>query len=342
MPIQIIRQDITKMRVDAIVNTTNRELIGYSGVDLAVHKKGGPELDEACKAIAPLGEGEAKITPAFDLPSKFVIHTAGPVWQGGKCGERERLSACYINSMKLAIENGCESIAFPLISSGVYGFPGEIVLSLALKIVSDFLFDNELDVYICVFDRSSYALSRKLFTEIKEFIDDEYVEDFEIMSCSRSERDLTGPSNQISLCRRLPKSQNAIPSLKKRDTPLASHIFGLDKSFQEKLFELIDEKGMTDVECYKRANVDKRTFSKIKSNKNYQPSKCTAVAFAIALRLSMEETLALLETVGYTLSKSRLFDVIIRFFIEKGRYDVLEINEMLFDFDQSLLGSSAK
>ncbi len=342
MPIQIIRQDITKMRVDAIVNTTNSQMIGYSGLDLAVHKKGGAELDEACKLIAPIGVGEAKITAGYGLPSKFIIHTAGPVWQGGERGERDLLSACYINSMKLAIENGCESIAFPLISSGVYGFPRDIVLRLAMQTVTDFLFDNELDVYICVFDSASYELSRKLSSEIQKFIDDEYVSSFETEICSQSVADPSRLSSNMALCKRIPRWEEELSENKTKEVSLDKYVFGLDKSFQEKLFHLIDKKGMTDVECYKRANVDKRTFSKIKSNRSYQPSKNTAVAFAISLQLNMEETLDLLETVGYTLSKSRLFDVIIRFFIENKRYDVIEINETLFEYDLSLLGNSAK
>lgn len=339
MPLQIIRQDITKMRVDAIVSATNTQLNADGGVDLAIREKGGEELERACSELLPLGVGEAKITPAFALPSRFVIHTVGPIWKDGSEGECELLRASYINSMRLAIENGCESIAFPLISSGAYGFPKDKVLKLAMQTVADFLFDNELDVYICVYDKRSYSISKKLFLDIKSYIDDEYTIPYHFET-SVSSRRLPSSMEMPALYRKLPsRSESRDVSKSEVSSSLRDYIDNMDKSFQEMLFDLIDARGMTDVECYKRANVDKRTFSKIKSNKDYYPSKCTALAFAISLRLDLEETQALLETVGYTLSKSRLFDVIIRYFIVNKKYDVIEINETLFDFDLALLGN---
>ena len=179
MPLQIIRQDITKMRVDAIVNTTNEEMVGYSGVDLAIHKAAGPELDKECARIAPLGLGTAKITNAYNLDAKYIIHTSGPVWQGGLVGESIILKSCYIESLKLAVANGCNSIAFPLISSGVYGYPKDQVLKFAIQIITEFLFDHEIMVYLCVIDRTAYEFSKKLFTEISEAIDDDYVDERE-------------------------------------------------------------------------------------------------------------------------------------------------------------------
>ena len=175
MPLQIIRQDITKMRVDAIVNTTNEEKIGYSGVDLAVHTIAGPGLDEECASLPLLGLGQAQITGGYNLPCKFVIHTSGPVWHGGLCGESIILRSCYIESLKLAVKSGCRSIAFPLISSGVYGYPKDQVLKFAIQTITEFLFDHELMVYLCVFDRKSYEFSQRLFAEINEFIDDENI-----------------------------------------------------------------------------------------------------------------------------------------------------------------------
>ncbi len=339
MPLQIIRQDITKMKVDAIVNTTNEEMIGYSGVDLAVHTIAGEDLDVECSQITPLGLGQAKITGAYKLPCKYIIHTSGPVWRGGLNGESIILRSCYIESLKLAVKNGCRSIAFPLISAGVYQFPKDQVLKFAIQTITEFLFEHELTVYICVFDRESYSFSQKLFNDIQEFIDDDYVdehdEDFyeeydgEPIAYGMFERCCSAPSALY---------REEEPHSAKGKT-LHEYLKQVDLSFQEMLFELIDKSGMTDVECYKKANVDKRTFSKIKSNKAYRPSKQTVIAFAISLKLDMDDTQALLATVGFTLSRSNTFDKIIRYFIHNKNYNIFDINEALFEFDQVLLGS---
>lgn len=341
MPLQIIRQDITKMRVDAIVNTTNEEMIGYSGVDLAIHTIVGAELDSECAKLAPLGLGQAKLSGAYGLPCKYVIHTSGPVWRGGLVGESIILRSCYIESLKLAVKNECRSVAFPLISSGVYGYPKDQVLKFAIQTITEFLFDHELTVYLCVFDKESYSFSQKLFSDIQEFINDEYVdehnEDFY--------EAFDGSIDEIPMakCLQAPMCADAmIP--RKRETSSAAgkslreYMRQMDRSFQKMLFDLIDESGMTDVECYKKANVDKRTFSKIKSNKDYKPSKQTVIAFAISLQLDMDTTQELLATAGFTLSRSKVFDKIIRYFIHNGNYDIFEINEALFEFDQTLLG----
>ena len=355
MPLQIIRQDITKMKVDAIVNTTNEEMIGYSGVDYAVHTAAGPELDKECRRIAPLGLGTAKVTKAYNLDAKYIIHTSGPVWQGGLEGESIILKSCYLESLKLAVENGCESVAFPLISAGAYGYPKDKVLRFAIQVITDFLFEHELTVYLCVFDRSSYEFSKELFDEISEFIDDGYEARKKSKSgftlrfnkgASARRCDICGneaveadfsecvSDSEIMSCASMPAPCSSIA----RES-LKEYMKAMDKSFAYKLFDYIDSKGMTDVECYKKANVDKKTFSKIKCNpQTYKPSKQTAVAFAIALELTLDETQDLLSSAGLTLSRSFAFDKIIRYFIQKGVYDVFVINEALFEFDQMLLG----
>ncbi len=340
MPLQIIRQDITKMRVDAIVNTTNEEMIGYSGVDLAVHTIAGAELDEECERIAPLGLGQAKITGAYKLPCKYVIHTSGPIWRGGLHGESIILRSCYVEALKLAVANKCRSVAFPLISAGVYQYPKDKVLKFAIQTITEFLFDNELTVYICVFDRESYTFSQKLFNDIQEFIDDEYVDEHDEDFYEEYDESTGECLLMEKLCDVLPPSVADEEELNSaKGLSLRDYINEIDKSFQEMLFDLIDKSGMTDVECYKKANVDKRTFSKIKSNKDYRPSKQTVIAFAISLQLDLEETQALLATVGFTLSRSNVFDKIIRYFIHNENYNIFEINEALFEFDQILLGS---
>ena len=348
MPLQIIRQDITQMKVDAIVNTTNEEMVGYSGVDLAVHEGAGPKLAIECAKIAPLGLGSTKITKGYNLYAKYIIHTVGPTWQGGMVGESIILRSCYIESLKLAVANGCKSVAFPLISSGVYGYPKDQVLKFAVQTITEFLFEHELMVYICVFDRTSYEFSKKLFAEISEFIDDEYVEEHNeecLAEIEAFEREMSA-RGVFRECQaayaQAPKAPRRVrdkaPSGVKNKT-LQDYMKSMDKSFAYKLFDLIDQRGMTDVECYKKANVDKKTFSKIKCNPDtYKPSKQTAVAFAIALKLNLDETQDLLASAGLTLSRSFAFDKIIRYFIQKEIYDIFEINEALFEFDQVLLG----
>ena len=341
MPLQIIRQDITKMRVDAIVNTTNEEMIGYSGVDLAVHEGAGAELDRECERIAPLGLGTAKITKGYNLDARYIIHTSGPIWQGGLEGESIILKSCYLESLKLAVEYGCNSVAFPLISSGVYGYPKDQVLKFAVQVITEFLFDHELMVYLCVFDRKSYEFSRELFEDINEFIGEDYVREY--MEIDYETDMHIAPNKYEDCCATMAMPAMCVPhksfTTSVVDKSLDEYMKEMDKSFAYKLFDLIDERGMTDVECYKKANVDKKTFSKIKCNPDtYRPSKQTAVAFAIALKLNLDETQELLASAGLTLSRSFTFDKIIRYFIQKEVYDTFEINEALFEFDQVLLG----
>ena len=376
MPLQILRQDITKMQVDAIVNTTNEEMIGYSGVDLAVHEAAGPLLESACRKLAPLGLGEAKITSGYNLDAKYIIHTSGPIWQGGLVGESIILKSCYIEALKLAVEYNCNSVAFPLISSGAYGYPKDQVLRFATQVITEFLYDHELTVYICVFDRKSYELSKEIFDDISAIIDDDYVEDYHEENFARScvlaseidedfeeesekefivpdcepfetltlsDTGLIGGGVKPKACADFSPPVQAMCSApvysSVENKTLQEYMKAMDKSFAYKLFDFIDERGMTDVECYKKANIDKKTFSKIKCNPDtYKPSKQTAVAFAIALELNLEETQDLLASAGLTLSRSFKFDKIIRYFIQKEIYDIFIINEALFEFDQVLLG----
>lgn len=355
MPLQIIRQDITKIQVDAIVNTTNENMVSLSGVDLAVHTAAGPELDRFCSKITPLSLGTAKITPGFDSKAKYIIHTSGPVWHGGLQGESIILRSCYTEALKLASENGCESVAFPLISAGAYGYPRDKVLKFAIQVISEFLYDHELTVYLCVYDRSSYEFSKELFDDIRSYLSDEEAEKpafFDRFIRKESKacygEDLYDYSAYAPVCANMPEPSVAKAPARETKKIRRSSIEGMtfeeymksmDKTFAFKLFDLIDKSGMTDVECYKKANVDKKTFSKIKCNpQTYKPSKQTAVAFAIALQLSLDETQDLLASAGLTLSRSFTFDKIIRYFIEKEIYDIFVINEALFEFDQVLLG----
>ncbi len=353
MPIQIIRQDITKIRCDAIVNPTNPELIPGGGTDEAIHTAAGTKLAEACRKLGGCELGQAVITPAFDLPCKYVIHTVGPVLRDGTHGERALLESCYTKSLQLAKKYKCKTVAFPLISSGTYGYPKDQVLKIAMETIGSFLFDNEMTVTIAVFDRESFALSRELTDEVTAYIDDRYTGDDRPISglrrqTIRHERNWLGRTAACESAPILPAMDEAclppdeaepvLPRAKAKKATLDEMLRDMDKGFAETLFDYIDAKGMDDVECYKNANIDRKTFSKIKCNKNYKPSKQTVLSFAIALHLSLEETNHLLGTVGMTLSRSSKFDVIVSYFIENGKYNIFEINETLFAFDQVLLG----
>jgi len=338
MPLQIIREDITVIECDAIVNPTDEYFSAEGGVDAAIHAAAGEELRQACERIGHCNVGDAVITDAYLLPSKYVIHTVGPIWQGGDFNEKKLLESCYEKSLAIAKEKKCETIAFPLISSGTYGYPKDKVLRIAAKVIGDFLADNDMNVFIVVFDKEAYSISEKLFSAVTSFINDNYVEKkkaTERRQPKASEYRRLFP-REFFPCERKERSKSCECASEIKS--LADMLDSLDESFAQMLFRLIDKKGMTDVECYKKANVDKKTFSKIKCNKNYRPSKVTAISFAIALELDIEETDALLRTVGFTLSRSNKFDVIIEFFITNRIYDIYEINETLFKFDQVLLG----
>lgn len=331
MPFKIVRNDITKMQVDAIVNAANSSLLGGGGVDGAIHAAAGPELLQECRTLGGCETGNAKMTKAYRLPCKYVIHTVGPVWQGGQFHEKELLESCYRNSLELAKVHKCESIAFPLISSGVYGYPKEQAFKVAMDVISNFLFENEMQVYLVIFDKVAYQISEKLFTDIKEYIDDHYVD---LHTDYRRENMRMSMPVQSCMQYDVCESKCLMP-----EADLDSKLKQIDESFAEMLLRKIDEKGMTDAQCYKKANIDRKLFSKIRSNPGYKPSKPTAIAFAIALELSLEEAEDMLRKAGFALSNSNKFDIIIEYFISQGNYNIYEINEALFAFDQSLLGA---
>jgi len=318
MPIQIERNDITKIKCDAIVNAANNSLLGGGGVDGAIHRAAGRGLLEECRKLGGCKTGEAKITGAYNLPCKYVIHTVGPVWHGGEYGEEQLLISCYRNSLKLANEHQCETVAFPLISAGVYGYPKDEALRIAVNEISRFLLENEMTVTIVVYDKQSFQISKKLIADIREYIDERYIDEH-----------FVARSNILYSDGNLPKRSSA---------NLRDVVGSVDESFSEMLLRKIDEKGMTDAQCYKKANIDRKLFSKIRNNPGYKPSKATAIAFAIALELSLDEATELLLKSGYALSPSSKFDVIVEYFIRNHRYDIFEINEALFEFDQPLLG----
>lgn len=329
MPFDIVRNDIVNMKVDAIVNTANPKPIIGAGTDKGVYDKAGARLLLARKEIGNIAVGEAAITPAFDLDARYVIHTAGPIWKDGRSGEEELLASCFRNSLGIAKKKDCESIAFPLISTGSYGFPKSLALQIAVREISSFLMENEMQVYLVVFEKQSFELSEKLFKSVSSYIDENYV------------------SEKINAEYKMSNLRSYELLFEASDTPrygticnnpnLDGMLENLDKGFSETLLALIDRTGKKDSEIYKRANVDRKLFSKIRNNADYRPSKTTAIAFAIALELNMDETNDLLSKAGFALSQSSKFDVIVRYFIENKKYDIFELNSVLFEFDQPLI-----
>ena len=331
MPLQIVRNDITKIKVDAIVNAANSSLLGGGGVDGCIHRAAGPELLRECEKLHGCETGSAKITKGYKLPCKYVIHAVGPRWRDGQHGEREKLISCYRSSLALAKEHGCASVAFPLISSGIFGYPKDQALRVAVDTISEFLLENDMTVYIVIFDRKAYQISGKLFADIAEYIDDRYVDEHTDSHLDRLSRLHSLEADECVCAPAAPMEAKLLT--------LDNALGQIDESFSEMLLRKIDEKGMTDAQCYKKANIDRKLFSKIRSDKLYKPSKPTAIAFALALELPLAETKDMLMKAGFALSHSNKFDIIVEYFIEHGNYNVFEINEALFAFDQSLIGA---
>ena len=336
MSLQFIRNDITKMNVDIIVNAANESLLGGGGVNGAIHRAAGPKLLEECRTLGGCNVGSAKVTKGYNLNCKYIIHTVGPIYKDGKNNEEELLSSCYKSSLMLAKELNAESIAFPLISAGAYGYPIEEAINIAANTINEFLKNNELEVYLVIFDKSSFEISSKLEKEVISYIDDVYADKTLIKRGGLENRRLKSElSPKRSFKQELLGEKIILGATKSID----DHEFDLDESFTEMLLRKIDEKGISDVECYKKANIDRKLFSKIRSNIHYKVSKPTAIAFAIALELDLVETLELLNKAGFTLSHSKRFDVIIEYFIKNKIYDIITINKTLFKFDEPLLGA---
>ena len=392
MPLSIIRNDITRVKADAIVNTANPDVAVGEGTDYAVYKAAG--LDKLLAERAKIGTmrpGQAAVTPAFALDAKYIIHTVGPAWRGGTYGERETVAECYRNCLEKAAYLECGSVAFPLLSTGTYGFPKDEALDIAINEISRFLDDHEMDVTLVVYDRESFALSSELFEDVRSYISDAeairsmpfaapgehldasfYTKEEEMLMASeargvapkRSRRvlgSLRRPGRRENKAERFLKAEeiDAESEVVERSTgalyseselsdaidgaagnkTLEELIRSKDESFQQKLLHLIDASGMTDPEVYKKANIDRKLFSKIRSNEQYKPTKKTAVAFAFALGLNLDQTADLLRSAGMSLSQSSTFDIIIQYCLERGITNIHEVNCILFEFDQMLLGA---
>lgn len=381
MPLKIVRNDISKVKADAIVNSANKNPICGGGAEYHIYNAAGyDDLLKAREQVGPLKVAQVAVTPAFALEAKYIIHTVGPKWKGGDSGEALALANCYRGALDKAQQLGCQSIAFPLISSGVFKFPKDSALRIALDAIGEFLQTNEMDVMLVVFDRKAFEVSEELSSDIQAFIDDNYVQD----KYSAVHRYVVGRWRNVpdeldeGLCdieefgnipaeapHRIMDKEESIDEEDSADEceklcmnevrkPLACAmpnksiesarslediLVDPGETFCAKLFRLIHEKNQDDVEVYKRANLDRKHFSKIRSNVNYKPTKKTALALAIALHLDMDETTDLLARAELALSPSNRGDLIVKYFIERQKYDIWEINSMLFKFGQPTLGA---
>ena len=264
MPFKIVRNDITKVKADVIVNTANPNPICASGTDLAIYEAAGKEKLLAERAnIGKIARGDIAVTGAYNLKAKYIIHTVGPVWTDGLHHEFEILEDCYRKSLQKALELKCDSIAFPLISTGVYGFPKDKALQIAVSVFSQFLTENEIEIILVVFDK---------------------------------------------------------------------------RSFHDKLFELIDEAHIDNKDVWKRANLDRKHFSKIQCDQNYHPKKKTVMALCIALQLDLEQSKDLLARADWAFSPSSKVDLIVQKAIIDKQYDIMQLNVTLFKYTNEILG----
>lgn len=354
MPFQIVHNDITKMETEAIVNSTNSRLKMGGGVCGAIFRAAGEkQLQEECDRAGLCPVGQSVLTRGYNLPAAYVIHTVGPVWQGGDAKEAYYLDRAYTSALELAKNHGVSSISIPLIASGTFGYPKEESLSIAVSAISRFLLKEEMDVYLVVYDRKSVSLSETLFSSISHYI----YEHYQVSDMDSFLQDSRRSQEQFSQVCEDMQEYFVMPCLdpveKESCKPVLTSVSGaprkledlfdqMGETFSEMLMRLIDERGKKDVEVYKKANIDRKLFSKIRSNREYTPKKTTVLALAVSLELSLDETRDLLSKAGYALSSSQKGDVIVQYFIEKQEYNLYLINETLFCFEQPLLGSMQK
>lgn len=373
MPFEIIRDDITHVKADAIVNTANPFPIVGAGTDSAIHRAAGPGLLAARKEIGEIPVGCAEETPAFDLPAKYVLHTVSPAWEDGMHGEEAMLRQAYDAALDLADRLNCRSVAFPLLSSGSYGFPKERALSVAIAAFTDYLLTHDMTIYLVVFGEDSFALARGLFGDLRSYIDDRYV--------GEAEKDEYGATYGNGVRRRQTRQEAFLQQIRaprhpkaaktaydgakpfvdfnafepeakllsdeapcmqaieqeSKPSDLDSILKGAESTFTEHLLDLLRECGEKDSDVYRRAEISRQLFNKIINRKDYQPTKSTAIQLALGLRLDLAKTQKLLEKAGYALTRSSKADLVVQYFIERGEYSIVVINMALFDCGLPLL-----
>lgn len=352
MPFHIIRNDITKVEAEAIVNAANSSLQAGGGVCGAIFSAAGADtLQKACDRIGYCAIGDAVVTKGFKLHAKYIIHTVGPIYGQDPANEENQLYSCYKNSLTQAEKLKVKSIAFPLISSGIYGYPKTEAMKIATRAIKDFLENHEMQIFLVVYDKKAFQISKKLFADVESFIDERMIRPETRRGLHLDQSVLAAPSKDAAYASEeinsfgpgasLDETADAQFTGAKKITSQKSleELMGMkQETFSQMLLRLIDEKGLTDVEVYKRANMDRKLFSKLRK-KDYTPKKITVVALIIALKLDMDEARRLLQRAGFAFDHWSKFDIIIEYFIENEKYDIFEINETLFAFDQQLLGA---
>lgn len=363
MPLKIIRNDITKVVADAIVNTANPKPRIGSGTDHAIHEAAGPELLEARKVIGDIAPGESVETPAFGLPAKYVFHTVSPVWKDGKHNEEVLLRKAYDAALGLAEKLGCASVAFPLMAAGNYGFPHDLALSIAIGAITDFLMDHDITIYLVLFGSEAFGLASSLFDDLKSYVDDHYVAEkkekeygpgphrrrrfenyFREESIEAEEKEVKSESIVTGAAASMDMlvSCDVAPTAAHIDDDLEEFLKQHESTFSEYLLDLLKERSGKDSEVYKRAEISKSLFSKILCNKNCKPKKDTVIQLAIGLQLDLNRTQKLLEKAGYALTRSSKADLVVQYYIEKKVYNVTFINAALSDCGLPLLKTGLK
>ena len=370
MPFQIIRNDITKVKADAIVNTANPDPVIGGGTDAAIYLAAGEDkLLAERRKIGKIARGDVAVTPAFGLRAKYVIHTVGPVWQGGGKHEFETLASCYAKALEKARELGCESIAFPLIAAGTYGFPKAQALQIAVQEISGFLMRDDVDmvVKLVVFDDKAFRLSKSLFFEVESFVTDEDVikahrEEYAIDDAEfwRQRRRELARAEARAVPFRLERTEkpNGGNGIWKTDTGAEGHgashktfdesTFNKnlymnddkdDTSFRDHLIKLMNEKKLDTAQVYTSSNVTKGAFSKIMCGDTKKPQKKAVLGFCIGLKLNLEEAQGLLASADLAFNPYDKRDRLVIQCIQRGQYNIFTINQMLYVCNQPLLGN---
>ena len=341
MPFKIIRDDITKVKADAIVNPANPEPVIGGGVESAIYKAAGKEkLLEARKELGRLQPGKVGVTEAFNLDAKYIVHVSGLYWKGGNSFEARCLKECYEKALKAALDKGSKSIAVPLLGTGTYGFPKDIGLDVAVSTFTEFLEEYEMDITLVVFGNDAVNVSGKLVDEVRSFVDDKYVKEA-LETEYKEDRNIECyalPNERFHLL--LKEETYDVPDgactketfSAKQPGSLETALKNIYKeSFEKHLQQLINKKGLRNSEVYAAANISKQYFSKLLKGQ-VKPSKEKMLALAVGLRLNMDEVVDFLRIAGYALSPISQTDTVVEYFIRKQEYNVLKINIVLFDY----------
>lgn len=374
MSFKIERNDITKVSADAIVNTANPMPTVGAGTDTAIYKAAGyEELIEERRKIGVIPRGESRATPSFKLEKngvKFIIHTIGVFWQGGSKGETDILRSCYKTSLKTAVDLGCKSIAIPFLATGSYCFPKELALQIAVEEISKFLLENEIDVKLIVYDRKSFKISEKLFSDVEDYLQknltDEDESDFfsdALKSCKidssedfEEERERIGRKKQAQRIKKRESSPIIGAALTSAEIPVIHNLEsaceatiapvdvdafiqkGQTKNFQDTLQSLIAERNLPNADIWKKADMDRKFFSKIISTKDYVPKKKPVMALGLALELPLEDFERFLAAAGYAFMPSDRFDLIIKYCVMNKIYNIVKVDMILDDHGQECFG----